>query len=51
VEKVKVLESSPPGVFDDVAAQGVQGWKFEPASYKGEAVRVWATQKVRFDLG
>jgi protein TonB len=51
VEKVKVLESNPPGVFDDVAAQGVQGWKFEPASYKGEAVRVWATQKVRFDLG
>ena len=46
-----MLETSPPGVFDDVAAQGVQGWKFEPASYKGEAVRVWATQKVRFDLG
>jgi protein TonB len=51
VEKVKVLEASPPGVFDDAAVLGVQGWKFEPASYKGEAVRVWATQKVRFDLG
>lgn len=50
VEKVKVLEASPAGVFDDVAAAGVQGWKFEPASYKGENVRVWATQKVRFDL-
>lgn len=51
VEKVKVLEANPPGVFDDVAAQGVQTWRFEPASYKGEAVRVWATQRVRFDLG
>jgi protein TonB len=51
VEKVKVLEASPPGIFDDAAVMGVQGWKFEPASYKGEAVRVWATQKVRFDLG
>jgi protein TonB len=50
VEKVKVLEAQPAGVFDAVAAAGVQGWKFEPASYKGEAVRVWATQKVRFDL-
>lgn len=50
VEKVKVLEAQPAGVFDDVATAGVQGWKFEPASYKGEAVRVWATQKVRFDL-
>lgn len=51
VEKVKVLEASPPGIFDDAAVLGVQGWRFEPASYKGEAVRVWATQKVRFDLG
>lgn len=50
VEKVKVLEAQPAGVFDDVAAAGVQTWKFEPASYKGESVRVWATQKVRFDL-
>lgn len=50
VEKVKVLEAQPAGVFDEVAAAGVQAWKFEPASYKGAAVRVWATQKVRFDL-
>lgn len=50
VEKVKVLEAHPAGVFDEVASAGVQGWKFEPASYKGENVRVWATQKVRFDL-
>lgn len=51
VEKVRVLESSPPGVFDDVAVAGVQTWRFEPAQYRGEAVRVWATQRVRFDLG
>ena len=50
VEKVKVLESQPAGVFDDTAVAGVQGWKFEPASYKGENVRVWAKQRVRFDL-
>ncbi len=50
VEKVKILESQPAGVFDDVAVAGVQTWKFEPASYKGENVRVWATQRVRFDL-
>jgi len=50
VEKVKILESQPAGVFDEVAVAGVQTWKFEPASYKGENVRVWATQRVRFDL-
>jgi protein TonB len=51
VEKVKVLESQPSGVFDDTAIAGVQTWKFEPAQYKGENVRVWATQRVSFNLG
>ena len=51
VEKVKIVEASPPGVFDDVAASGVQAWRFEPATYQGEPVRVWARQKVSFDLG
>jgi len=50
VEKVKVLESQPADVFDDVAINGVKTWKFKPAQYKGEAVKVWAKQKVRFDL-
>lgn len=50
VEKVKVLEAQPVGVFDEVATAGVQNWKFEPATYKGENVRVWARQRVRFDL-
>ncbi len=51
VEQVRVLESQPSGVFDDAAIAGVQRWRFEPASYRGESVRVWARQRVRFDLG
>lgn len=51
IEKVKVLESQPSGVFDDAAVAGVQAWRFQPASYRGENVRVWARQRVRFDLG
>ena len=50
VEKVSVLEAQPAGVFDEVAVAGVRSWRFEPASYRGENVRVWARQKVRFDL-
>lgn len=50
VERVKVLESQPSGVFDDVAMSGVRQWKFEPAMYQGENVRVWAKQRVVFDL-
>ncbi len=50
VEKSKILESEPAGVFDDVVLEGVRGWKFKPGKYKGEAVKVWAKQKVRFDF-
>lgn len=50
VEQVRVLEAVPAGVFDDVAVAGVKTWRFEPATYKGEQVRVWATQTVRFQL-
>ena len=50
VEKVKVLQSEPAGVFDDVAKQGVRSWVFSPAQYKGQNVKVWAKQKIRFDL-
>jgi len=50
VVKVKVLESEPEGIFDDVASQGVKAWKFTPGEYKGKAVKVWAKQKIRFDF-
>lgn len=50
IEEVRVIESYPEGVFDDVAVQGVSQWKFEPANYQGQAVRSWAKQRVRFDL-
>jgi protein TonB len=50
VETVTVLESQPQGVFDEVALNGIRGWKFQPARYQGKNVKVWAKQKVRFDL-
>ena len=50
VEKVKILESEPAGVFDEVAIAGVKSWEFKPAQYQGQSVKVWAKQKIRFDL-
>lgn len=50
VERVDLLEGHPAGVFDAAAIEAVRRWTFEPASYRGEHVRVWAQQKVRFDL-
>lgn len=50
VERVSIEESVPEGVFDDAARSGVSNWKFQPALYKGEKVKVWAKQKIRFSL-
>ncbi len=50
VDQVQVLESSPQGVFDEAAIQGIGLWRFEPAAYQGKKVKVWAKQKIRFDL-
>ncbi len=50
VDEVQVLESSPAGVFDEAAIQGINSWRFEPAKYEGKKVKVWAKQKIRFDL-
>lgn len=50
IERVKVIESKPPAVFDQAAIEGIRQWRFEPATYKGEAVTLWIRQKVRFEL-
>lgn len=51
IEQMQVVESYPEGVFDEAAIQGMNQWKFEPAMYQGQAVRAWAKQRIRFDLG
>jgi len=50
IEKVQVLEAQPSGIFEESAIQGVRSWRFEPAQYQGRSVKVWARQRIRFDL-
>lgn len=50
VEKVQVLEAEPEGVFEEAAREAVEDWRFTPARYEGRDVRVWARQRIRFDL-
>lgn len=51
IEQLQIVESSPEGVFDQAATEGINQWQFEPAMYQGQAVRAWAKQRIRFDLG
>ncbi|MEM1082146.1 MAG: energy transducer TonB [Pseudomonadota bacterium] len=50
IEKVQVLEAEPAGIFEQAAEEGVRNWRFEPAQYQGRNVKVWAKQRIRFDL-
>ena len=51
VESSEVVSSEPQGVFDGKALAFVQTWRFQPARFQGEPVRVWVRQKIHFDLG
>lgn len=50
VDKVKLLEAQPSGVFEDVALDAVRDWQFEPAEFKGQQVAVWVKQKINFKV-
>jgi TonB family protein len=50
VSHLRVLRSSPEGVFDESARQAVKSWKFRPARKGGEAVPVLREQLIRFGL-
>lgn len=50
VDKLKILEAVPPGVFDQAVLEGVPGWVFAPAEYQGRPVPVWVTLPLEFKL-
>jgi protein TonB len=51
VVEAQVLESSPPGVFEQSALEGIRRWRFNPAQSKGKPVATWVQQKIVFQLG
>lgn len=50
VDNVTVIESDPPGTFDQAAIRAVYRWKFKPRIIDGKAVAGKATQVVEFKL-
>lgn len=50
VQDVRLLNSEPAGVFDQVAMESVREWNFDPATYKGSPVKVWVKQRIAFNL-
>jgi len=50
VDRLKVLDANPRGVFESAAKAAVEQWEFSPGQYEGQAVSGWVTQMVRFKL-
>lgn len=50
VEKSKVLDANPAGVFEEPALEAVKSWRFAPARYDGAPVRIWARQTINFSM-
>lgn len=50
VQNVKVVESRPPGVFDDAVTSAVKQWTFNPAMYQGEPVPLRVDYPFRFQF-
>lgn len=50
VQKIKVLQSDPPELFDQAAVNAVRQWQFKPAMLKGEKAEIWVTLPVVFEL-
>jgi protein TonB len=48
VQDFRILEASPPGVFEEAVRNAVPNWTFEPAQYNGEPVETWATIPIPF---
>jgi len=50
VSEARVLESKPPGEFDDYALSAIRSWNFQPGYYKGEPTSVRIEQKIDYKL-
>lgn len=50
VQRLKILEANPPGVFDEAVQETVGKWTFRPARYNGEPVETWVTIRIPFQL-
>ncbi len=51
VERVRIKRATPPGVFDQLVKQALRQWQFQPATYKGQPVKMWAEVPFNFKLG
>ncbi|MBN2344249.1 MAG: TonB family protein [Deltaproteobacteria bacterium] len=50
VLQVQIVSAAPPGVFDAAAEESLIGWRFSPATFRGQKLKAWVRQRVVFKL-
>ncbi len=50
VQRLRVMESKPPGIFDKCVHQAVAKWRFKPGVFQGQAVPTWVVVPIKFKL-
>jgi protein TonB len=50
VGEIRILESNPPGIFDDAVLKAVRKWKYHPGELLGDQVTTRMAKKILFNL-
>ncbi len=50
VSNIKLLKSTPPGIFDDSVLNALASWRFSPGEVRDHAVSTWVITTIQFDM-
>jgi len=50
VSNIKILKSTPPGVFEESVHKALASWRFSPGELDGRAVSTWVVTTIEFDM-
>lgn len=50
VSNISILNSTPPGIFDDSVLKALSSWRFSPGEKNGYAVATWVITTIEFKM-
>jgi protein TonB len=50
VSRIEILQSNPPGMFDESVLKALPSWRFSPARLERKAVSCWVITTIQFEL-
>lgn len=51
VERVRVMQAEPKGLFEQPVKEAAKQWRYQPAQYQGKPVKTWIEVPMNFKLG